>query len=85
VPAEKLEGEESVVRWGKEKCGACLRNFDHGSLQIENPVIKIQKIFGHTTKTKKMLNIKISTIFVFQVPSDSILKIINISVLVMYF
>jgi hypothetical protein len=53
VPAEKLEGEESVVRWGKEKCGACLRNFDHGSLQIENPVIKIQKIFGHTTKTKK--------------------------------
>jgi hypothetical protein len=72
---------------GKEKCGVCLRNFDHGSLQIENPVIQNLKDFWTWTyyKNKKMLNIKLYTIFVFHVPSDSISKIINISVLVMHF
>jgi hypothetical protein len=38
---------------GKEKCGACLRNFDHGSLQIENPVIQNLKDIWAYYKNKK--------------------------------
>jgi hypothetical protein len=38
---------------GKEKCGVCLRNFDHGSLQIENPVIQNLKDFWAYYKNKK--------------------------------